>query len=615
MRFIDVQVFSFRKAVLITCALSTWVIAPGLMFEPINISKMVVLVVGVLFCLPLAYEIYLKEQSVVIPKWITWSTLSFFTLYFISLIVSQAPMSQSFWGVFGRNTGIVTIYCLFLLLLFGFVLAKLNQSEYVLRFFVLTSIPSSFYGLLQVVGKDPILWLQAGVFSTLGNTNFASTYFALVSIASAGLLWINKSNPMRLVYAAFIFINTLLAIATDSIQGPIMILVALALLSIFIVANRFSLLVSYVYLFAFIAIGSYSVFSLFGFGPVGTQIKQETLSLRSDYWRAALRMISDSPLLGKGPDAYGDYYRRERDLEAILKTSAGRVTNTAHNIFLDIGVSAGLFAALILLFLFSLPILYLLKKMMRRDISIIEFIYLLLSTTFFLQTLISINQISIAVWGWLFAGVILGLMGKSKSSPLQQKFETRKKRNSNFENSQSMNILLPADSLIKCLLSATLGFLIVFYPARTDIDFQENFSNKNIDGLIKASRALGSTVVHMETTLDSMQSLAPQVRSIFAEEIVRKYPSSVYSWKTIHDLNPPNSSLRLQAVDKFVELDPLNPETWVMKWMSSPPASLARKNAVEKLKILDPNETQAFVRWKKLESLLDCTDCQVYPGP
>jgi hypothetical protein len=54
-------------------------------------------------------------------------------------------------------------------------------------------------------------------------------------------------------------------------------------------------------------------------------------------------MIGANSLNGVGLDSYGDFYRPFRSLEAVTRTGPQRVTNTAHNIFLDVTTGAGLF--------------------------------------------------------------------------------------------------------------------------------------------------------------------------------------------------------------------------------------------------------------------------------
>jgi O-antigen ligase len=586
---------------------------PNIFFEPINVPKMAVLVVGTFSFIPILLLLIRERVAFNLNKWIIPSIMIILFCFLVSLVMSQAPITQSFWGIFGRNTGLLTISCLILLFIAGYLLAKSEKSVRVMQVFVLVSIPSSIYGLIQFLGQDPFPWVQSGVFSSLGNSNFASSFFALVSIASFGLYRILKKRNYSELYLLTCIMNIFLTVVSGSIQGPIILIIAVTILPLIKVTKVFGSFIGILYLTSLSAIGAYFVWSLFGFGPLGERLYQQTLSLRLDYWRAGLRMIGDSPLFGKGPDAYGDWYRRERDLEAILKTSAGRVTNTAHNIFIDIGVSAGVVAMVLTFIFFFLPIISFLKKILQRQkIRTVDLVLLLLVIGYFMQALISINQISLAVWGWLFGGMLLGAF---ENVSIRNHDLNKTRQELEFKSDNSRDLPLPPNVFLQAVLSGAIGLLLIIPPSKADIDFQVNYQSQDLNRLLSISRSLGSNAVHMETTLELMRTLAPQVQSLYAMEIVSRFPTSVYAWKRIHDLNAPGSRERLQAVDKFIELDPLNPETWTQKWMASPPGSIGRREAISRLKVLDPDDVNTFVGWKKLESWLNCTQCQIYPAP
>jgi hypothetical protein len=229
-----------------------------------------------------------------------------------------------------------------------------------------------------------------------------------------------------------------------------------------------------------------------------------------------------------------------------------------------------------------------------------------------MQALISINQISLAVWGWLFGGMLLGAF---ENVSIRNHDLNKTRQELEFKSDNSRDLPLPPNVFLQAVLSGAIGLLLIIPPSKADIDFQVNYQSQDLNRLLSISRSLGSNAVHMETTLELMRTLAPQVQSLYAMEIVSRFPTSVYAWKRIHDLNAPGSRERLQAVDKFIELDPLNPETWTQKWMASPPGSIGRREAISRLKVLDPDDVNTFVGWKKLESWLNCTQCQIYPAP
>ena len=71
-----------------------------------------------------------------------------------------------------------------------------------------------------------------------------------------------------------------------------------------------------------------------------------SVTYRGDYWHAGIEMFKSHPWFGVGLDAYGDYYRAERTLAATLRRGPSTVSNAAHNVFIDIAATAGIFALL-----------------------------------------------------------------------------------------------------------------------------------------------------------------------------------------------------------------------------------------------------------------------------
>jgi O-antigen ligase len=94
---------------------------------------------------------------------------------------------------------------------------------------------------------------------------------------------------------------------------------------------------------------------IFNMGPASKYIYETSVQVRGFYWEAAVRIIHQHPLLGVGFDGYGDWFNRARSAEAF-KYNSGVVSDSAHNIPLDIGASGGitlLLAYLLSIFWFS----------------------------------------------------------------------------------------------------------------------------------------------------------------------------------------------------------------------------------------------------------------------
>jgi hypothetical protein len=170
--------------------------------------------------------------------------------------------------------------------------------------------------------------------------------------------------------------------------------------------------------------GAFTALAIFNFGPLAAYIYETSLLSRNYYWQAAIKMMMNSPILGVGLDGYGDQYYRFRSLEAV-RFNQNISTDTAHNVLLDIGSSGGF---PLLFFYLSLIILTMTSalKMFRRSKQFNVALVSLFSgwVAFQVQSLVSINQIGIGVWGWILSGLIIGYEINSRKT---QEFESRTK--------------------------------------------------------------------------------------------------------------------------------------------------------------------------------------------
>lgn len=77
------------------------------------------------------------------------------------------------------------------------------------------------------------------------------------------------------------------------------------------------------------------------------------VGLRFIFWDVALSTIADKPLLGSGPATFSYEYRLRVDDDSLRRSGTHREVNDAHNIFLEIGATAGIPAALMMLVIFG----------------------------------------------------------------------------------------------------------------------------------------------------------------------------------------------------------------------------------------------------------------------
>jgi hypothetical protein len=298
-------------------------------------------------------------------------------------------------------------------------------------------------------------------------------------------------------------------------------------------------------------------------------MKQETVLFRIDYWQAGLDMLISNPLNGIGIDSYGDHYREYRSLEAVTRTGPQRVTNTAHNIFLDVFSGAGLIAGLLFLAIMLLAALAALKslKLNFKDDDFPVFVAMWLG--FIVFCLISINQIGVGVWGFLFTGLITGTMAnyQSEVKAIRGKEKVGKSkggkviagRNQGLEptlkNSQNSR---PAEVLLSLLL-ALAAFAIALIPNITDARFLAAIRNPDLSRALELVDDAGVQDFHKEQLIGRLAEQGRQEDSLrLALAVTEANPRNWQAWVEIIVNEKASKVQKEVAANRLLALDPNN---------------------------------------------------------
>jgi hypothetical protein len=262
-------------------------------------------------------------------------------------------------------------------------------------------------------------------------------------------------------------------------------------------------------------------------------------------------MMKEKPLTGVGLDSYGDWYRSNRDIFAAFRTSLNRTSNTAHNIFLDVGSNAGFlgFAGYIGFIVF-VAIVSLKKLFSAKELDIFHLALFSVWVGYLVQSLASINQIGVGIWGWLFSGALLSHAVISENDA-KSDFKVGIKRNKKVQNQ-----LKPLSAVLG-FIGMVLGFSLSAIPTYADIKFQTGNAKLNLTTLMDASKLPGSTAIHIGKTIE----IANNNKYVFQakemnELLITKYPREIFGWTIRRTLDNPTAEVYDQATAKLEELDP-----------------------------------------------------------
>ena len=562
----SVKNLNFAKILALIGIFTSVAINPWFAYDPINLPKMLILSTGAAYLLGGLLLNFSGLSRSYLPLFLL-SALFIASLVF-SLFANSAPAYQQFWGVWGRSTGLLTYFAFIVLMLSAAMISSTASLSLIRISFDKLGYFITLYTLLQLMDLDPINWSQKLMVATLGNINFMSSFLGLTSISYLSRILLERlSLSSRLFYLAILLLNLYLIGISQSIQGIGVFLAGLVFLLTYKFRQKFSFLSTLAVFFASLVSGLVVLLGTAGFGPL-SMLRQETVIFRIDYWTAAINMLTANPLKGIGIDSYGDFYREYRTLEAVVRTGPQRVTNTAHNIFLDVFSGAGVFSGLMFLSIMALTLYWIFTALRANyqnfDLTAFSAMWL----GFMVFCLISINQIGVGVWGFIFTGVINGYViryrvdnfAKDTSSQKGKKsLDVEKKRASlEFGTGQNLELGKTSQLLTSTFLALIVGAISIL-PNIADSRFSHEIKSANLDNALKLSTSVGIQDFHREALMSALAKAGRPVDTLkVAESLLEQNPRNWQAWVAILSSEVATDNRRIQAANQLLRLDPNN---------------------------------------------------------
>lgn len=538
----------------------TVVVTPTVSMDPINPPKLLILVIFGAVCLGLMALNYRSITPNLMGGKIPIALTVFFVFGLLfSFLNSELDWKEQFFGAMGRNTGFITylslvLICLSLITFFSSDL--LSKSIIAL---VVSGLASSLYGLIQFLDLDPVGWSNSynPIIGFLGNPNFQSSFIGIATVALVHFLIYSKiSITRRCLLLLGVLLGIFVIYASDSQQGFLVFMLGISLLAIgrlYQLDRKFywrglSLLV--------LIAGLVAILGILQRGPLSSILYKPSVTFRGDYWRAGYRMFRENLVNGLGMDSYGNYYRQYRDLEAVLRRGPEITSNAAHNVFIDLASNGGLLLLLpyVLLVFYTCWIFSRAVKVSssKRPQMILIFS---LWMCYQAQSLISINQIAMAAWGWVLLGLTIG----QSLQVLQEKNAIDLKPGKT--NSGSTQREVGAATVLTSFLFGVIGFCIGVLPLSASASersaVRSGMAEKVIEAAFRSPRDPG----RMNALAVALGNAGlPGEALKIAKEAVREFPTSFGAWRVITQVGAASPQDKRQAYKKMRELDPLNPD-------------------------------------------------------
>ena len=428
----------------ILCTLFVW--SPAA--DPVNLPKFVLLSLGasilaglVLIQLAQSFRRFNRTQIPVLLL------ILFLLVLFISSMTSDYRY-MSFFGNYQRNDGFLSSLALAILFIAGAMVFRIGSATKFLAGLAIVGGIEAIYGITQHFGADFFRWSNPYniVIGTLGNPDFMS---AVLGISSVALLWFVIDREISLwvrISAALGLCATLLVIYfSQARQGLLAFASGAALLVIIWIYQRSKKLALGASVLTLLSVFA-GIFGMLQVGPLSRFLYKPSIGYRGDYWRAGFAMFKSHPLIGVGPDRFGAYFRQYRDARQVLSRGPQLISDAAHSVVIQIAATGGIFALLAYLLLIGAIIWFGVRALRsasgRRQVVVAAVFGAWIA--YQVQSLISIDNLGIAVWGWSLGGVLVGLAQPEfvERVVINSRRRARKVEQSNLQRQQIIGISL-----------------------------------------------------------------------------------------------------------------------------------------------------------------------------
>ncbi len=333
--------------------------------------------------------------------------LAFLVSLAFSGLAAGTNSTRLLWGESGRSNGLMTWFLLSIILLLTLShFEQFKSSKFYGSLIVFLTL-CDIYFLLQHLGLNIFneKYIYSPMVGFFGNPNFTSAFLGMSFTLTLGLFFFHSRAK---VFNALLSILSLVEIyLTGSFQGLMLAGSALVFyIYIFGLRKGIPNKVSLVYLVAVTSSFVLGLLGLLGVGPLGGILERNSFRIRLGYFESAIYMWADHPLVGVGTDSYGDFFREFRPDWLIAIINDGNTSNDAHNIYLNLLATAGFVTFVLYLALNAYCVYRGFAALRKGSFDVVLVIALAVTISYQLQSLISINHLGIAMWGWFAMGVV-----------------------------------------------------------------------------------------------------------------------------------------------------------------------------------------------------------------
>jgi hypothetical protein len=543
------------------------VVITGTVTDPVNVTKLFALggVAAAAFAVAMAFGFNQLWQS---SKILILAVVVFLLAGLSTILNSSAPLVQNIYGAYGRNTAFVTYVLLIFTLLSTAVLRSKKSFSLLIWGLLAAGLVNVVYCLWVILFGDFIPWNNpyGNILGTFGNPNFIGAFLGLFAASLVAFSLTTGVNILYRLAALVVFLVAVYEIVdSNAIQGRVVVAAGLGIVGFYLVRSKFSSAVAQIaYLGLAGVAGTFALLGALQIGPLTQYIYKTSVSLRGQYWLAGWNMGSDHPLTGVGFDSYGDWFRRARDAQALILPGPNTTTNAAHNVPFDVFAFGGWPLFIPYLFILLLTVIAIVKVTLRTRAY--DGIFVTLTTAWVcyqLQSIISINQIGLAIWGWLFGGALIAyeIATRPKGVGDGEKVQPDKGPKARVATKkQSENIF---SSTLVAGVGAVIGLLIAVPPYSGDAKWRGAIVSQNVQQVEAALVPSYLNPMNSFKYANAVQLLeGSKLHDLalkYAKIGVEFNPDHFDSWKLLYFITNSSPEDKALALENMKRLDPKNP--------------------------------------------------------
>jgi O-antigen ligase len=549
--------------ILVAVSAITLVVAPYALMDPMALPKFTVLVFLAIVALSLIAPA-LKNLFKSNYKTLAILTSLFVFQIFLVVLFSGANITAQFLGTYQRQTGALTYICLALLMLSA---SLVSDNDFIKRFILVTLIVGVIliiYGNFQYLGLEPFPYTNAytvnAPIGTFGNPNFQSAFMGMIAVVSFTMALNQELKSSIKVGLALAGVASLIVVyETLSKQGFLNFtagLSAVVILWLFMTKRK---------TLALAASGLGAVGAIFTFlglintGPLANILYKGSLEARGYYWRAGLKILTEHPFFGVGMDGFGNWYARVRPSDYAAKGFFSW-SNSAHNVFLDIGSSGGFILLAIYLAIFVLVVIAIIKIVNRSEGFDVYFAALVGAwVAYQAQAFISVNQIGLAIWAWVLSGLIIGYEINTRMNDVAQSVPVKAKQQ--FKKVKNQTQPLSSGVVVSLFVGVLVGALVASPIYFSNSRFYAAIKANDFEGVESAAYLKPQDERRLFMLAGIYRNAKMDAKAVeVLKESTLKYPDSYDMWNLWLTIPTATPSDIAYAKAQLKRLDPFNPD-------------------------------------------------------